>query len=131
MSVREEYGTIPYIKKNNSYRFVIVTKRHHAKKWIFPKGQPEADKSAKEIAVNEAYEEAGVIGTIKGKAVKIELKKSRETVVYKLYPLRVSKVCRNWPERKTRKRKFIKPSKALSKLVSKPYAEALSIFLNR
>lgn len=131
LAVREEIGIIPYIKRGNSFRFVIITSRSNANRWIFPKGQPEADKSSKEVAVNEAFEEAGIIGTIRGKVIKIEVAKKTETVLYKLYPFKISRICRKWPERGIRARKFVKPEKALKKLVFKPYSEALSVFLKR
>ena len=77
MAHRKEIGVIPYVKKNNTYRYVIVTSRSSRARWIFPKGQPEEDKTDEEVAVNEAFEEAGIIGTIQGKPIKIEAEKKR------------------------------------------------------
>lgn len=131
MAERKEIGIIPYIERNNSFRFVIVTTRKHADKWIFPKGQPEADRSDREVAINEAFEEAGLIGTIQGKSIKIKHESHGKTVQYKLYPFKVSKICRKWPERRLRKRKFVKPEKGGRQLINKPYAEALNKFLLR
>ena len=128
---REEIGVVPYIKRNNSYRFIIVTARKHPGRWIFPKGQPERDKSSREIAVNEAFEEAGIIGTIRGRSIKCRVKKKGETIVYKMYPFRISKVCRKWPERKIRMRKFVKADKARKKLSGSPYADILKEFLKK
>ena len=124
----KEIGVIPYFIRNNSFRFVIVTTRKHTDRWIFPKGQPEDHMTDREAAINEAFEEAGVIGTIQGKAVKIEIKKKNRKITYKLYPFRISKICRRWPERRFRNRRFVKAAKA-SDILKKPFADALEEFL--
>ncbi len=131
MTEQIQIGVIPYIVRNNSYRFIIVTSRKHPSKWIFPKGQQEEDKKDREVAVNEAFEEAGIIGALKGKAVKITVTKKTETITYKLYPFKISRICRKWPERKIRKRQFVKSKKALKLLVKNPYSEALELFLKK
>jgi 8-oxo-dGTP pyrophosphatase MutT (NUDIX family) len=125
----KEIGVIPYYKKNNSCRIVIVTSRKKPSKWIFPKGQPEDERTDREIAVNEAFEEAGLIGTIKGQAIKVLVKDKNHKIQYKLYPFKVSRICRRWPERKIRKRCFARPEKAIKELRKHPYAEALKLFL--
>ena len=121
-------GAIPYFYKNNSYRFVIVTSRKRPSAWIFPKGRIEIELNDREVAINEAFEEAGVIGRISGNAVKVRVVKKKGTVLYKLYPLRISRVCSKWPERRIRRRRFVKSKKALKELNTQ-YAEALGKFL--
>ena len=128
---RKEIGVIPYFERNNTYRFVIVTARKHPKKWIFPKGQPEADKDDRSVAVNEAFEEAGIIGTIQGKSIKVSYSAGGDVVTCKLYPFKISKICRDWPERGVRKRKFVKLEKTADKLQSIPYSEALDRFIKK
>lgn len=130
MAEQLEIGVIPYIQKNNSFRFVIVSSRRHPKKWIFPKGQPEDDKKGREIAVNEAFEEAGLIGTIQGKSIKILVEKKDDTITYKFYPFRVSKMCRKWPEKKIRSRMTVNVEAASKLLFKHPYRDALKIFLS-
>ena len=131
MAERKEIGVIPFFKRNNTYRFIIVTTRKHQARWIFPKGQPESDRDDRSVAVNEAFEEAGIIGTIQGKSIKVRYKSGRDTVVCKLYPFKISKICREWPERKMRKRKFVKKKRASEKLEAVPYREALEQFLKK
>ena len=131
MGERKEIGVIPYFEKNNSYRLVIVTAKMHPKRWIFPKGQPESDKDDRSVAVNEAFEEAGVIGTIAGKSIKVSYESGGDTVTCKLYPFKVSRVCGEWPEFGMRKRKIVRPEKASEKLHSAPYAEALERFIKK
>jgi len=128
---RKEIGVIAYIKRNNSYRFIIVTSRNHPNRWIFPKGQPEVNKADREVAVNEAFEEAGLIGTLQGKPIKVESDSNGFTVRYKLYPFKISKICRKWPERKIRKRRIAKVKKVRELVEKRPYAEALKIFLSK
>ncbi|MBI9107339.1 MAG: NUDIX domain-containing protein [Spirochaetales bacterium] len=130
MADYKEIGVIPYYYKNNSYRFVLVTSRKKPSSWIFPKGQPEDERTDREIAINEAFEEAGVIGTIQGKAIKVTVQEKNRLVLYKLYPFKISRICQMWPERKLRRRCFLRPENALKELRRKPYAQALSLFLD-
>ena len=130
MADLKEIGVIPYMKKNNSLRFVIVTTRGSSDRWIFPKGQPEDDKPDIDVAGNEAFEEAGVIGRVKGKPIKITVKKNGNRISYKFYPFKVSRICRKWPERKQRRRSFVKGPKALKKIKNKPYEEVLKSFIS-
>ncbi len=125
----KQIGVIPYIKRNNTYRFVIITSRSHPGRWILPKGQSEADRTDREVAALEAFEEAGLIGSIKGKAIKIPVQKGKDTVVYKLYPFKVTSIRKRWPERKYRKRRFLKSDRALRKLKFQPWGKAVDNFL--
>ena len=126
---RKQVGVIPYYYKNNRYRFVLVTSRKKPSKWIFPKGKAEEDLSDREAALKEAYEEAGLLGRLKGDCIRISGKNG--DVSYKFYPMRISRICARWPERGLRRRCFVKSKRMRSLLPKTPYREAVEIFLRR
>lgn len=45
---------------------LFISSRHHLNKWLFPKGGIKRNEDAKEAALRESWEEAGVKGTILG-----------------------------------------------------------------
>jgi len=49
-------------------RILVVTARRNPDNWIFPKGHVEAGERARDAALREAREEAGVDGTVVGRA---------------------------------------------------------------
>ena len=131
MTERKEIGVIPYFEKNGVSKFVIITTLGSKSRWIFPKGQPEPDMKDDEVAVNEAFEEAGVIGTIREKPVKIKFDTGRDVIIYKLYPFKVSKICRNWPEKNRRTRKYLKESDIDNGLLKHTFYEALKEYIRK
>lgn len=60
---REQYGAICYRKNadDGSYEALLITARG-SKRWVIPKGGPMKNKSPREVAAREAFEEAGIRG---------------------------------------------------------------------
>ncbi|WP_407492340.1 NUDIX hydrolase [Pseudooceanicola sp. MF1-13] len=59
--VRTQYAALCYRVVNDKVRVLLITSRG-TKRWIVPKGWPMAKKAPHEAALQEALEEAGVIG---------------------------------------------------------------------
>ncbi|NQZ68406.1 MAG: NUDIX hydrolase [Lentisphaeria bacterium] len=115
MAVKTMVAVFPYIPHSKKIKIVLVTSRGK-QEWILPKGHIEEKLSKKESARLEAYEEAGVIGSIDpANAEYIELGKAS----FMVYPMKVSSTLDEWPEDHQRARKIVSPEKAL-KLVSNP-----------
>lgn len=75
-------------------------------------------KSKFEAAACEAYEEAGLRGKIiKDHSYTITIHHKDSKVTLELFPMKVSKVLRRWPERRERKRRIVSLSKA-QKMIS-------------
>lgn len=58
-------AVIPYTEEYGKTRLVLVTTKKK-KKWTLPKGIVEPDLTPEESALQEAYEEAGIEGEIRG-----------------------------------------------------------------
>lgn len=103
--------------RDGSIAVLLVTSRTN-KKWMLPKGWAMTGKTDAETAAQEAFEEAGVLGELSnvpiGSYAFIKLfddgttKPSRAIV----FPLKVTRQLRKWPERKERRRKWFSAEQA-------------------
>ena len=103
----KQYGAIPYLIKDGELLVVLVTSASGC--WIFPKGDLEADLGKGETACSEAFEEAGVRGTIHTKnayraTVMIDGGKTARLL---LYPLEIKTILEEWSEDHRRKRAIV------------------------
>ncbi len=115
-SLKYQIGALPYLFRDGHLHLVIVTNSAQSR-WIIPKGRQESDMSRQDVAIMEAMEEAGVIGTcLPGLRTPCHLK--GEMMLY-IYPLKVTTVLKKWPEMEWRKRVVLPVEKAL-KLISDP-----------
>jgi CYTH domain-containing protein len=111
-----QIGALPYLFRAGSLHLVIVTNSAQSR-WIIPKGQPEPSMSRQDVAVMEAMEEAGVIGScLPGLRMHCRLKGEKSLYIY---PLKVTTVLKKWPEMDWRKRAVLPVHKAL-KMISDP-----------
>jgi adenylate cyclase len=111
-----QIAALPYLFRRDSLHLVIVTNSAQTR-WILPKGQPERDMPKQDVAVMEAMEEAGVIGScVPG--LRVSHHRKGEKTLY-IYPLKVTTVLKKWPEMEWRKRLVLPVNKAL-KMISDP-----------
>jgi adenylate cyclase len=111
-----QIGALPYLFRGERLYIVIVTNSAQTR-WIIPKGQPESGMSRYDVAVMEAMEEAGVIGSCLP-GLRVPCHRKGEKTLY-IYPLKVTTVLKKWPEMDWRKRAVLPVNKAL-KMISDP-----------
>lgn len=92
-------------------RFVLITSRR-TRRWIFPKGEIEPGLDGPATAVQEAWEEAGVIGVAGtvciGRYRSRKVRPPREwDLEIEVYPVAVREIRDNWPERAERTRRLV------------------------
>ena len=125
--VKEQIAALPVrLNKNGKPRVLLVTSRE-TRRWVMPKGWPMDGKKPWRAAEIEAMEEAGVVGKISKLPVgEYGYKKRRYRNTSRsvncnvtLYPMRVEKVLKNWPERNERQRKWFSLKQAAA-LVKEP-----------
>ena len=102
-----------YKGMGKKHRIVIVTST--TGRWIIPKGQIEEDLTKREVALNEAWEEAGVKGKITGKSKDFSIDHGGLNL-WRIYPVKISSLADDWPEKKFRKRRFLTPGDAAGKI---------------
>jgi len=115
-SLDYQVGALPYFFRKGRLYLVIVTNSTQTR-WIIPKGQPESDMSRQDVAVMEAMEEAGVIGSCLP-GLRVPCLRKYEKKLY-IYPLKVTTILKKWPEMDWRKREVLPVHKAL-KMISDP-----------
>jgi 8-oxo-dGTP pyrophosphatase MutT (NUDIX family) len=94
----------------------LVTSRS-GKRWVVPKGCMEPGKSAAEIALQEAWEEAGLVGVLQPDPVGSYLyEKAGLTCHVTVFLMRVTDMADDWPERQVRERLWLSFSQALRQI---------------
>src|ERR1700731_1369791 len=68
-AIRVQYGVLPYrFTETNSLEVLLVTTQQ-TRRWIIPQGWPIKGLKPPKSAAREAYEEAGIRGTVGAKSI--------------------------------------------------------------
>jgi len=116
-------GALPWRLAKNGIEILLVTGRRSGR-WTIPKGWPMPGKSLAEAAAQEAFEEAGVRGTVDPKPigtfnhVKQQMAFGEFEVNIVVHNLWVDREFPKWPELGQRKRKWFKPKDAAKRVDS-------------
>ena len=120
-----QQGALCYRRKGNKVQVLMITSRT-TRRWIIPKGWLVPGLSPAESAAREAWEEAGVQGSVAPVCIGIYAydkigEKGRPTLpcVVSVFPLEVSALARRYPESGQRRRRWVSPAKAAT-LVNEP-----------
>jgi len=121
-AIFRQYGALPFTITDVGMKVLLVTTRGR-RGWIIPKGWPIRKLSAAATAEREAYEEAGLIGTIVGEepigSYRYEKRGgTRRTTVFEVsvFLFAVKEQLLEWPEKSERETQWFQPEEA-SKLV--------------
>lgn len=131
-----QYAALPYRIEDGHPQVMLVTSRE-TKRWILPKGQPERDLAPHQVAEQEAYEEAGVIGTVFRTAFATfdsfkRLKNGKELpCAIQVFLLEVTHELGAWPEQHERERCWMSPGEAALKVTEGGLVRVLLDFAGR
>ncbi len=114
--LRTQFAALCYRIKDDKLQFCIVTSRR-SKRWIVPKGWPMHGETPMDAAATEAFEEAGVRGKIYQRPIGVfsyyKVRSQDELpCMAVVYPLKVKKILKRWPEDRERERKWVSRKKA-------------------
>ena len=117
--LHRQYGALPFsITSSGDVRVLLVTTRGR-REWIIPKGWPIRNLSPAATAAREAYEEAGLIGTVIGGEPfgLFHYEKPRNTrraMVFEVsvFLFAVERQLRKWPEKSEREIRWFAPDEA-------------------
>jgi 8-oxo-dGTP pyrophosphatase MutT (NUDIX family) len=102
-----KWGVIPFRGTGNeNIEFLIVSTKNG--NWGLPKGNLMKKLGSKGTALQEAYEEAGIIGSVIGQKVSAKIKGKQMA----FYPMEVKNELAVWPESEWRQRKWIRSNEA-------------------
>ena len=94
----------------------LVTSRS-GERWVVPKGRIERDQTPAGCAANEAYEEAGLIGTVDDDPLgTYDYSKDGKSFHVTVYALRDPEELDVWPECEERAREWVTPADAIERI---------------
>jgi len=128
-----QVAAIPYRFARKGRVEVLLVTSNTTRRFIVPKGWPMKQKSGRKAAVEEAREEAGVLGTASKKPVGEysywkRLSENFVRVDVKVYLLAVEEEAEDWQESEKRGRAWLSPAEA-STLIDEPELAALVLTL--
>src|SRR6516165_11192252 len=90
-------------------RICLVSSRG-GKRWVVPKGCLEPGKTSAEIALQEAWEEGGLVGVLRSEPVgSYFYEKSGNRYHVTVFLMQVTQAADEWPERFMRTRRWVSP----------------------
>jgi 8-oxo-dGTP pyrophosphatase MutT (NUDIX family) len=105
-------GALPWRMEFGDRPKVLLVTGRRSGRWMIPKGWPMAGKSLAQAAATEAYEEAGVEGTLDPEPLgafrhmKQQVLMGELEVSILVYPLAVERELEDWPEAGERNRRW-------------------------
>ena len=124
-TIRHQAGVLAYRILKGKVQVQLITSRETGR-WIIPKGNIDAGSTPAQAASREAYEEAGVKGSIVSSiplGMYTYLKKLRSgethTAKVEVYLLYVEKHLKKWPEKRERTLAWVSITEAMG-LVEEP-----------
>ncbi len=119
-----QVGALCWRRSAKGLRILLITSRDTGR-WVIPKGWPMRRRTDAEAAAREAFEEAGLRGSISTRSVGFyTYRKSfgsgdRVYCTVRVFPLEVTEMLRKYPETGQRRVKWFSPGKAAQR-VSEP-----------
>ncbi len=136
-AVRVQHGALPYrVGRDGAVEILLVTSRG-TRRWIIPKGWPIKGLKPAKSAAREAYEEAGVRGAVGTKPIGsfVYDKWIEEGVSVPcevgVFPLKVERQYKTWPERHERETRWCAPEEALDLLDARGLRDVVAGFVGR
>lgn len=116
LGLRPQIGALPW-RKTDGLEILLLSSRE-TKRWVIPKGWPVKGKKPHRAAELEAYEEGGLEGKIEKTAfgayqyVKRLADGANQPCRVDVYPLKVVKQYKKWPESGQRALRWFTPTEA-------------------
>ena len=131
-ATRAQFAALCWRMKNDQVQICLVTSRTRHR-WILPKGWPMDKQTPAAAAATEAYEEAGLRGDVQDVCLGVysytKPNKIRKAAIIALvYPLHVTHMHSDWPEKDQRRRKWFSQEKAARKLSEPALREIVASF---
>jgi 8-oxo-dGTP pyrophosphatase MutT (NUDIX family) len=132
-SRNQQYAALPFRLAERGIEVLLLTSRGTGR-WVIPKGWPMRKLTPAGAAVREAYEEAGLEGTIQPGGPVGSYRYAKRLVPGELpihvavFLLRVERQLDQWPEQAERETRWFSPEEAAS-LVAEPELAAILLGL--
>jgi 8-oxo-dGTP pyrophosphatase MutT (NUDIX family) len=128
--IYKQAAVLPFRIIENRLQFLLITSRK-AGNWIIPKGLFEEGLSPSELAVKEAYEEAGIVGTISAISLgEYRYKKWNGICQVQVFSMLVTSLLDEWPEDDFRFRQWFEAEKARDVIRNSELKDILNEFIS-
>jgi 8-oxo-dGTP pyrophosphatase MutT (NUDIX family) len=123
MALKKQFAALPFRIRGSNLDVLLITTRRK-RRWSLPKGWPIGATKPHQTAEIEAFEEAGLVGNAKPKAIgryKHQKIRGKRKIIcdISVFPLEVRKQSKSWPEREERDTIWLPARKAVAR-VHKP-----------
>lgn len=106
-------------------RVCLVTSSSGAR-WVVPKGHIEPGRTAGQVALSEAWEEAGLVGVLRPEPVGSYLYSKFNNLYHvTVFVMEVTEAAAEWPEQNLRRRLWLDPAKAIDRIQEKGLRELI------
>ncbi|MFV0514517.1 MAG: NUDIX hydrolase [Jhaorihella sp.] len=124
-----QYSALCYRIVDGAPQVLLVTTRGSGR-WIVPKGWPMPGRTPAETAAREAWEEAGVIGTVTDRCLGLfgydKVIDGRSVAcVARVFPVQVLMLADAFPEKGQRRRRWFSPAEAAGRVAEPELAAIL------
>lgn len=124
-------AAVPFRVRGRVLELALITSSRGGR-WGIPKGNIERGERARESAVREALEEAGLVGDLVGPRLgSFRYEKRGRARSVAVYLLRVTRELPRWSEDDLRRRKWLRLDKALDRLHSRELRRLLGSLAER
>jgi len=133
MKTLRQIGALPYVETDAGLLVLLITTRGRGS-WTIPKGWPKPGLADSELAAREAFEEAGITGSIGARPVGNFVYTKRLHLFswvrcsVEIYPLSANCQHLSWPEQGSRQAMWLEPGRAAAKVKESQLAGVLRAF---
>ncbi len=130
---RQQVGALCWRIKDKAPQVLLITSRD-TKRWVVPKGWIMDGRTEADSALTEAWEEAGVVGTVSGTPLglfvypKVLAEGVALPVRVALFEVEVERIKRRYPEVGQRERRWFRPADAAERLDEPDLAQIVAAF---
>lgn len=123
-------SVVPYRILDTGTEIMMITSIRR-RRWIIPKGAVEPDMTPQDSAAKEAFEEAGIEGTVAQIPIgRYHYKKWSGTCRCDVYAMKVEVIHDEWQEQDDRDRQWIDAKDVISKIRHKQLKNIIKKFIN-
>jgi 8-oxo-dGTP pyrophosphatase MutT (NUDIX family) len=129
-----QFATLPWRIGEGGLREIMLLTTRETRRWVIPKGWPMKGRKPAEVASQEAYEEAGLIGQIVGKRpvgnFHYEKRLAKKAIIceVQVFLFRVERQLDDWPEKGQRECRWFDANEAVALVEEGGLAEILDRF---
>jgi 8-oxo-dGTP pyrophosphatase MutT (NUDIX family) len=129
-----QFAALPWRIGDGGTRQIMLLTSRETHRWVIPKGWPMKGRKPAEVASQEAYEEAGLIGQVVGKRpignfhYQKRLAKRAIICEVRVFLFRVEHQLDNWPEKGERVSKWVDAKEAAALVEEGGLAEIIERF---